>query len=146
MTPPIKARLKAALHAQEMGFEVRWRLDPVLELPDWKDLYGEFLASAARAGHHPSRITLGTYRETQPSLLTFARGWGLPPREFQRPTLAKEGAHYHTDRAARIEVYRFVAQEIRGAWGPAAPLVALCKEPRAVRAEAGLIAETCNCG
>jgi len=148
VTPSIDDRLTAALKGQEIGFEVRWRVDPIFPVPGWRDAYAEFFAAAARDSHRPTRITLGTYREAQPSLRTFAEGWGLPPMERQPEGLQKDGAHYHMPKAQRVEIYTALRDGIRKAWLPTGhlPTVALCKEPRAVRREVGLDHEMCNCG
>jgi len=147
VTPTITERLTAALDAQEMGFEVRWRVDPIFTIPGWKDTYHEFFATAAVAGHFPSRITLGTYRETQPSLPTFVSKWGLPPVEVTEAGLVKEGDHYHLPAERRVEIYSALAEAVRDAWGGSQhePVVALCKEPRSVREQVGLLHDRCNC-
>ena len=148
VTPPIAARLEAALHAQELGFEVRWRIDPILTVDGWQDEYAGFFEEAALAGHRPLRVTLGTYRETQPSLSTFVEGWGLPPMEWQPPELEKDGMHYHVPEKRRVRIYQFMAAAIRDVWKPQSqpPIVALCKEPRSLRRRVGLDHDLCNCG
>lgn len=148
VTPPTAERLYASLRAENMGFEVRWRIDPIFPIGGWQEIYHEFFGAAARDGHRPTRITLGTYRETQPSLSTFAREWGLPSIEWRPLGLEKDGAHYHLAREKRIAIYGFLAQAIATAWqGPGHhPIAALCKEPRAIRRAVGLDHDMCNCG
>lgn len=63
ITSPISERLEACLQAQRMGFEVRWRLDPILYPPGWQKLFEEFFREAASMGLRPRYVTLGTYRE-----------------------------------------------------------------------------------
>jgi len=146
--PSIEARLAAALRGQHMGFEVRWRIDPIIPVEGRREFYADFFSLAAHNGHQPTRVTLGTYRETQRCLLTFAKRWGLPPLEWKPSQLHKDGAHYHLDREQRIEIYRFMARAIEDAWQPHCrpPVVALCKEPRSIRREVGLDHDMCNCG
>jgi len=148
VTPPIAARLEASRAGQEMGFEVRWRVDPILPVAGWQDIYSGFLVSAAQEGHQPTRITLGTYRETQPCLQTFAQKWGLSPIEWAPSGLRKDGAHYHLPKEARVEIYGFLARAVADAWRTSGhcPTVALCKEPHAVRQALGLDHDRCNCG
>ena len=148
VTPSIDERLGAALQGQEMGFEVRWRVDPILPVSGWREIYAGLFASAARDGHRPTRITLGTYREAQPSLHRFAEGWGLPPMEWRPEGLKKDGAHYHMPKQQRVEIYTALRDAIRTAWEPIGhlPIIALCKEPRSVRQAVGLDHEMCNCG
>lgn len=148
VTPPIAKRVAASLRAQEMGFETRWRIDPILTPDDWQEAYWPFFRDAAKAGLRPERITLGTYRETSPSLRTMAAKWGLPPMEWLPEKLVKEGMHYHVPREERVAVYRQVVDLIRAAWAGTghAPMVALCKEPREVKQAVGLDHDRCNCG
>jgi DNA repair photolyase len=148
VTPPVARRLEASLRAQEMGFEIRWRLDPIFPVPGWQDAYAEFLQAAVRDGHRPTRITLGTYRETQASLRTFAEGWGLLPVEWARTELEADGDHYHLPRVERIRIYNTLTAMIREEWrgGGGQPIVALCKEPLSIRRAVGLQHDMCNCG
>ena len=41
--PPLAARLRAVLQALEAGWPVRLCLDPLLLIPDWRQVYGNFL-------------------------------------------------------------------------------------------------------
>ncbi len=148
VTPPIADRVASSLRAAEMGFEVRWRVDPILTPPGWREQYVAFLQAAARKGARPTRITLGTYRENSPSLLTFAERWGLPPMEWIPPELSKEGMHGHVVKDERVGVYRQVIRTIRQAWRGTGhrPEVALCKETAGVRKAVGIDHDRCNCG
>ncbi len=146
VTPAIAERLNASCRAQEMGFEIRWRIDPVLPCEGWQDIYATFFSAAARDGHKPMGITLGTYRQTQPALKAFSRLWGLPAMEWTPPALEHDGLHYHLPRAPRLEIYGYLLNTIRAAWsGIGAPAVALCKESRDLRREVGLDHGVCNC-
>ncbi|MBM4045891.1 MAG: hypothetical protein FJ279_12305 [Planctomycetes bacterium] len=147
VTPRVNERLKASLRGQDMGFRVRWRIDPILPVDEWQATYSQFFNLAAEAGHRPERITLGTYRETQRTLTTFASGWGLPPMEWKPTGLEKDGDHYHIPLERRIGIYAFLRTAIQDAWGGTGriPVIALCKEPRLVRREVGLDHDMCNC-
>ncbi len=147
ITPHIKDRLSASARAQKMGFEVRWRIDPILPVGNWAEVYREFLLAAATEGHQPTRITLGTYREMGRSLLTIARNWGLRPMEFVPGNLAKDGMHYHIPEKERIDIYRQLMAFIKSAWEPSGtvPIIALCKETRSVREALHINHNHCNC-
>jgi hypothetical protein len=123
-------------------------LDPVLTPPGWEALYAALFGDEAAAGARPTRITLGTYRETSRSVRTMARQWGLPELEWLPDELVKEGMHYHVPRAERIAVYRTIRDLVADAWKGAdrPPIVALCKEPLEVRRGLGLVHDLCNCG
>ena len=147
VTPRIGDRLRASLRGEKMGFEVRWRVDPIFPVPGWQKTYASFFRRVARADHRPTRITLGTYREMQPTLLTFSQKWGLPPLEVERPELVKDGDHYHLDTDRRVRIYGFLRRAIERAWQGTGhqPIVALCKEPHSVRDGAGMNHDHCNC-
>jgi|GEM_PF-609312 len=147
ITPRIEDRLTASAKAKEMGYEIRWRIDPIFPVDNWAEIYRQFLFSAAAKGHRPQRITLGTYREMGRSLLTMAAKWGLTQMEWTPPNLTKAGVHYHIDEAERIAIYRQLADSISVAWGKhgSVPIIALCKESRAVREAVGIVYNHCNC-
>jgi len=148
ITPAIEDRLAASALTQEMGYEVRWRIDPILPVENWKRMYRDFLDAAATEGPRPSRITLGTYREMGRSLLTISEKWGLPPMEWVPPKLSRDGMHYHIEEAQRIEIYQYLRGCVGRAWQGQAPppIVALCKESKQVRVAVGLNHDHCNCG
>jgi DNA repair photolyase len=147
ITPHIKDRLAASIKAQEMGFEVRWRIDPILPVDHWAEIYRDFLCTAATEGHRPARITLGTYREMGRSLLTIAAKWGFPAMEFVPGNLTKDGMHYHMPDGQRIDIYRQLIGLIRSAWQPTGtvPIIALCKETGSIRKALGINHGHCNC-
>ena len=147
VTPSIAERLDASLRAQRWGFEVRWRIDPIIPGEHWQEIYGAFFSAAARDGHKPTCITMGMYHELQPSLRTFSGRWGLPPMEWTPPVLEHDGWHYHLPGSLRREVYTQLLGAIRSAWsGVGVPIVALCKEPHDLQHELGLDHDLCNCG
>lgn len=145
--PSVNGGFAASRKAQEMGFEVRWRVDPILPVDRWQDIYREFMSEAAMAGHRPTRITLGTYREMGRSLLTIATKWGLPQMEFIPGNLHKDGMHYHLPDEQRIDIYCKLSDFIATVWQRIgrAPIVALCKETKAIRDALGITHSHCNC-
>ena len=147
VTPLITDRLRASLKAHEMGFEVRWRIDPIFLVQDWKDIYKEFFENAVLQGHLPTRITLGAYREMGRGLLTMARKWGLPPLEWKLPKMVQQGIHYHIPIRERVAIYDFIKKTVEKSWRSTGslPVVALCKETAAVREAVGLTHLHCNC-
>jgi len=147
ITPSIPDRLQASLKTEKMGFEVRWRVDPIFMVENWRETYKEFLKKAAQCDHFPTRITLGMYREMGRGLLTMGKKWGLPPLEFKPPKMVKQGMHYHLPEEERITTYKFIKKSIEKAWEPTgkSPIVALCKETAAVREATGLTHRHCNC-
>ncbi len=149
ITPHIDRRLAAAQTAAELGFDVRWRLDPILPVDSWQDLYRHWLGDAvARFRAQPSRITLGTYREKNSTLDVWRAKWGLPPMEWDAPALTQSGTHFRLSHQERLEIYRYLQAAIDEAWreqGRRVPPVGVCKESHGLRRELGLTNGYCNC-
>jgi len=156
VTPSIAARLAAVRRVQEWGFEIRFRIDPILPVPGWEAHYEDLFVQAARTGILPSYITLGTYREKAPSLDAMRKWWGLPPMEVDvRAGLAREGTHSHVPATERERIYTIVNSLINRAWPGlqdprgvrlSPPLVELCKETHDVRRAVGFACTArCNC-
>lgn len=147
ITPPISKRLAALKRAQDMGFEVRARIDPILTPPGWEKLYEAFFDEMAHEhGVRPSMLTLGTYREKMPQLDRFREKWGLLPMEFEPVTSGKrEGTHRHAvDREHAYRTVRDIIGRVFKGIEPG-PCVSLCKETHAVRKATNLCSANCNC-
>jgi len=142
ITPPIRTRLEASRRAQQMGFEVRWRFDPILSPEGWQGMYRDFIREAAEVGGRPTRVTLGTYRERSPDLQEWRRFWGLPAPEWEPGELVQDGTHRHLPTEQRMLLYRTVIQQIAEVW-PQMPRVDLCKEPSDIRQAVGLTGPSC---
>ena len=143
ITPPIDDRLKACLEAQTYGFEVRWRIDPILYPPGWETTYDDFFRQAASWGIKPRYITLGTYREKNSQLDLWREKWGLPAMEWEPPNLVKAGTHYHLPAEERASIYRKVAQLALKHLPDSK--ISLCKETTDVRKALSLCNADCNC-
>jgi hypothetical protein len=133
----------ACLHAQRLGFEVRWRIDPILTPSGWLHAYEEFFAEASGMGIHPRYITLGTYRQKTPQLDIWRAKWGLPEMEWEPTALTKEGTHLHVAEEERIRIYSIVRDLARQHLPEAR--VSLCKETHSVRKQLQLCNADCNC-
>jgi len=146
ITPPISTRLEACIHAQSLGFEVRWRLDPILTPAGWEDDYREFFSQAAQMGLAPRYITLGTYRQKNKQLDTWREKWGLPAPEWTPETLEGDGTHQHVLAAERVQIYSKVMAMLYAApWRHGSPRLELCKEPHTMRQAVGIQGVNCNC-
>ncbi len=140
--PSINERIDASRQAQRMGFEVRWRIDPILTPPGWQAHYRKFFKDGA-TGSSPTRITLGTFRETRASLDHWRHRWNLPAMEWRPEALRRDGTHRHVPVASRVRTY----QTIAGMCAEFLPnsVVALCKETNEVRRMSGVTSTACNC-
>lgn len=145
ITPSITRRLEAAKHAQDMGFEVRARIDPILTPRGWEEHYRTFFAEIKRLGIHFTYYTLGTFRQKNDQLAAWAAYWGLRPMEWQPEpgAMVKHGTHEHLPSDRRIAIYTAVRDMIRA--GLPGARVSLCKETNDVRKAAGLCNADCNC-
>jgi hypothetical protein len=145
ITPPVSERLEAAKHAQELGFEVRVRIDPILTPDSWLDQYEAFVADVKARGIHFHSWTLGTYREKNSQLDTWRELWGLPSMEWQPQDneLTRDGTHLRLSEKRRIEIYTNVKDMIRRQFPQAR--ISLCKETHSVRKAVELCNAACNC-
>ncbi len=145
ITPSIQRRLEAAYLAQEYGFEVRVRVDPILTPDGWEDAYRTFIADVRNVGVKFRYWTLGTYREKNPQLDSWRERWRLPPMEWQPgdEELSKDGTHRHLSEGQRVAIYSKVRDMIRSEFPDAR--VSLCKETHLVRKAVSLCNADCNC-
>jgi DNA repair photolyase len=145
ITPPIAQRLQAARAAQELGFEVRVRIDPILTSAHWEAMYADFVHEVRTAGIQFRYWTLGTYREKNTQLDAWRARWNLPEMEWQPSSdeLVQDGTHRHLPEERRIDIYRTVQACIKRAFPDAA--ISLCKETHGVRRALDLCNVECNC-
>ncbi len=147
ITPPIKERLRATEKTQKMGFEVRWRIYPVIPVQNWQKIYEDFFILEA-APFRPSRITFGIYRQMAQGLKTFSQKWGLQPMPWKPDykMLRDKGTHQQLPTEMRIEIYLYLREIVELVWpGNKRPMLALCKESTHVREASGISGTHCNC-
>jgi DNA repair photolyase len=145
ITPSISKRLEAVRYAQDLGFEVRVRVDPIFTPEQWEEHYAAFIADVKSLGINFRYWTLGTYREKNGQLDGWRERWGLLPMEWQLhdTELVKDGTHRHLPEARRIEIYTKVRDLIRCEFPKAR--ISLCKETHTVRRALALCNADCNC-
>jgi DNA repair photolyase len=145
ITPHISKRLDAAKFAQDLGYEVRIRVDPILTPDGWLDYYSDFVRETDRVGIKFRYWTLGTYREKNSQLQAWADRWGLQPMEWQpnEDELMHDGTHWHLSVKRRLEIYRDVSKIIKNQFPNAK--VSLCKETHTIRKSLNLCNADCNC-
>lgn len=145
ITPSITSRLEAAKFAQNLGFEVRVRVDPILTPDNWETYYTEFVAQAQAMKLNFHYWTLGTYREKNGQLDAWRERWGLPPMEWEPEDdeMERDGTHRHLSVKRRVQIYRSVTDIIRAEFPEAK--VSLCKETHTIRKLVSLCNADCNC-
>lgn len=145
ITPSIARRLDAATYAQELGYEIRVRIDPILTPDGWEDAYADFIAEVKARNIFFRYWTLGTYREKNTQLDGWRERWGLLPMEWQpgEGEMVKDGTHRHLAEERRIAIYTTVSTLLHREL-PSAK-VSLCKETHTVRRALRLCNADCNC-
>ena len=142
-TAKLESRIKAAVYLQNLGYETRLRLDPMVKISDWQKAYEQAISDVFCAGLKPSRITLGTLRY-QDGLR------GIMRRRFRNThllegALEKNGKRWRYPSSLREEMYSHAINVIRQ-YDTDVP-IALCKEtPELNRALKSRISPgKCNC-
>ncbi len=141
----LDSRLDAAKAAQDAGYEVRFRLDPILLLIEgWQEAYGRTIDAVYAKDIRPSRFTLGSFR-----LLGNLRGIikaRFPESDLlQQPLVKEAGKRWRYPHEMRETFYRHAITRIREHDNQTA--IALCKEtPEMHRTFDGFVDATkCNC-
>ncbi len=136
-------RLSAALACKNAGYEVRLRVDPILPVRGWRELYlplVELIKSTF--GDYSLRITLGTIRHN-PGLRECTRARGRNASVFDFAT-SQDGAdgRFRLPRSQRAEIYSWFRDKLG-----ANVTTGLCKETTDIWRDAGLpcAVPRCNC-
>ena len=165
--PTFKQRLGAAERVQNDGYRVRLRLDPIVPVDGWKEIYTDAVKQIFEQVT-PERITLGTLRfdphyfrarnaivgqslhgskllkemdKMGPMLPPMAVASGKRDKKRQKRTKISVGKYSYPEEL-RIEIFQTVINEVRKHFiGP----VALCKENVDVWRAVGLNPEQCEC-
>jgi len=142
-TASLEDRLEAAHAAQEGGYEVRFRLDPMIEFSGWQDAYGQVVAAIYTRGIRPARITLGSLRMLLPLKHIIAERF--PDSALLSQTFEKNGKRLRYEQDVRERLYRHAIESIRK-YDSNIP-IALCKEsPELHRIFEGQVdRRRCNC-
>lgn len=149
--PPFERRLEAARKAQNAGYPVRVRLDPIVPIPGWKGIYARTVRDIFRI-IAPDRVTLGTLR-FEPAFYRMRKTMFSPGSDLgtyvddMKPMFSpaygtKRVGKYSYPKELRAEIFSYVLREIRKY--SACP-VALCKEEAEVWSSVGLDLSTCAC-
>ena len=145
ITPSINKRLHAALFAQELGYDIRIRLDPIMTPIGWEEEYRVFVERIKHERIKFQSWTLGTYREKNTQLDSWRERWGVLPLEWQpkNSELIKAGTHWHLPENYRVNIYHKVRDIILREFPDAH--ISLCKETHTVRKASSLCNADCNC-
>lgn len=118
-TAPPEKRIDALKAVEDVGYEVRVRIDPIFPIPGWRE-HGENLIYLMLSKATPNRVTLGTPRGLRKTLMySKNHSWA---NYFHEDT--GWGKKLSADQ--RIEIYTFYHDKLRevGYRNP----IAICKE------------------
>ncbi|HOZ49182.1 MAG TPA: hypothetical protein PLO37_21410 [Candidatus Hydrogenedentes bacterium] len=136
-------RLKAAVRCQQAGYEVRIRIDPIIPLEGWCEMYEPLLERIeSEMDVEGLRFTLGTIRHN-PGLRECASERGREWKVFsQANSREASDLRYRLPVALRREAYGWFLERL-----PGQATVALCKETEEVWGHLGLDSRNprCNC-
>jgi spore photoproduct lyase len=137
-------RIKSASKAQQCGYEIRFRIDPLFWFDGWEEQYAKVVDDIA-THTNPSLITLGAYR---PSVGLVNHIKSRFPRSnlirLEEKLVMDAGKKRFEDKK-RVEMYRHISRLIKERLGNVK--IALCKEPKKIWDSSGLksLGMTCNC-
>lgn len=135
----IEHRIRAARGVQEVGYEVRIRIDPIIPIEGWRAHYAA-LVEEIMDNVEPDRVTLGSLRINNPALVrTDPEFWGIWKGRMVHLGRSKYRFPVELDE----ELFGFVISKLRanGYDGP----VALCKERTDVWEALELNPDDCKC-
>jgi len=153
--PSLKRRLNAAQKVQKAGYPLRIRLDPIVPIDGWREAYADTIKRIFEKVN-PERITLGTLRfeqgfynmrntifTTGPELPEYLDNMEpmFPPKRYRSSKKPKSGKYSFPEKQ-RIEIFKFIIQEIRK---HSDCKVALCKESKRAWKKTGLKLSKCSC-
>jgi spore photoproduct lyase len=153
--PTFARRLEAAHQAQQSGYRVRLRLDPIVPFEGWQEAYAETIRQIFEKVA-PERLTIGTLRFEEGFYkmrkTIFTSGPELPgyldrmkpmfePQIFPGSTRPRVGKYSFLEQE-RVDIFKFILHEIRKYSD--CP-VALCKESAGVWQKVGLNISTIRC-
>jgi spore photoproduct lyase len=143
-TPSLQERIDSAARAQNAGYEIRFRIDPLFWFDGWQDQY-EHVIELIATKTSPALITLGTYRPSS-GLINHIKS------RFPKSNLIKLESKLVMDAGKkrfsderRFALYNGIISMMRDKLGEVP--IALCKEPKNIWNDVGLDLKnvTCNC-
>ena len=139
-----ESRLAAAAKVQKAGYEVRFRIDPVIFYSTWEKDYIELVDKIFQFVQ-PTRITIGEYRPSNG--LANHIGSRFPDSSLLRinKSMVREGGKLRYKKGQRIEMFRTIIEAIKQ--NRSDIHIALCKEqPQIWKAlDLNMKGLLCNC-
>ena len=142
--PSVERRIQAAKKAQDAGYEVRFRIDPIFKHRNWKSGYDE-LVNSIFDNVAPSMITLGEYRPSKGLVAQVARRFPESKLIDLDRQLRCDAGKKRYDPETRVQLYSHIIEAIRRR--DKRVIISLCKETTTVWRRCGLNHRgmCCNC-
>ncbi|HKS83687.1 MAG TPA: radical SAM protein [Candidatus Acidoferrales bacterium] len=140
-TPLPSERFAAADKMKKAGWPIRFRLDPMVPYPAWKQGYSEAIKRINSLS--PEMVTLGALRATSYNgLRNAAKSNGRDGSIFDYLTEQRDpsGFKYRIPFSTQVELFRFAIDHLDSRIAPA-----LCKEDKALWSALGMKFEGCHC-
>lgn len=140
-TPLPSERFTAAEKMKKAGWPIRFRLDPMVPYPGWKQGYSEAIKRINSLS--PEMVTLGALRATSYNgLRNAAKSNGRDDSIFDFLTEEKDpsGFKYRIPFETQVELFRFAIDHLHSRITPA-----LCKEDKALWRALGMKFDGCHC-
>jgi len=135
-SPRPEKRLASAKALKLQGWNVRLRLDPVIPVPDWREIYKPVIGDINAI--QPETVTLGSLRFFN-NLRHHSKG-GVEIFKYGVDERDPDG-RWRVPSDLRLEMYEYFLKELK------VPRVGLCKETRKMHQLLGIPCEdqSCNC-
>jgi spore photoproduct lyase len=136
-------RLSAARYARQRDYEVRFRIDPIIPIENWKKAYAPLVESALSVG--PTRVILGTPRGLHKTIIYAAKaGVDMEWASFFDRT--DTGWGYKLSVELRKEVYGYMIDLLKAS-GLHGSQIRICKETTELHTAMGLSGRhgVCQC-
>ena len=130
-TPSTHQRLEAAWKVKKAGYRLRIRLDPMIPIKNWMELYEDLAKEINNL--KPERITLGSLR-FYPVVKAYCRDKSVFNFDFEKSV----DGRWRLKKDLRLKMYRFMLEKLK------IKPVSLCKETVDVVKILGL-PQKCNC-
>ena len=140
LAPDPLRRLDAARKAQDAGYEIRLRIDPMVPILGYEEKYRRFVDEIFKRGLEPERITLGTLRGLLSTLSNVVNGsW---EKFLDKSNMTNWG--YKPSDSVREALYENVIEHLKS-YGYTR--IGICKETISMWRKLGLSFKeiTCNC-
>ncbi|MFA6185963.1 MAG: spore photoproduct lyase family protein [Phycisphaerae bacterium] len=139
-TASLDERLAAAKKCQELGYRIRFRIDPGILCDDWKTAYA-MLIQKIFDRTEPENITIGLLRLFKGHINLSKKAYDLKTFEHLPETAKDNKLRYPTERC--VEFYEHLINVILGYSNKTS--IGICRESQDILNQLNFKTSTCNC-